>query len=286
MKVLLEYPVKDRTVSQPFGFDCTNHPQRKNFYTLFENKHPGIDFQVNLGTEVYSAYPGIVVRNENHKGMGKVIGIRNGNIIFLYTHLSQTKVKLGQTVDVVKLIGYSGDTGEACLEPHLHFELRDLSKNSLKDMVLNPTFNKKIAQYQDTFIYRVNNKNTQKTLENLSILYFGTNKYWGTISKHNKILLKYSKGQYLEENLNIIIPNYTEKALKKFLTYSTRASQFCNRPRQISHSFIRTLVYFSCGINLNRWWSCIWEEYFGKTYNKNVTGQWRKHYSLGFRHLR
>jgi len=85
--MIVHYPVKNTTISQPFGFDNSNHSERGNFYSVFDNKHPGVDFPVSKGTEVYAAFSGIVVRREFHKGMGNVIGVRNGNIVALYAHL-------------------------------------------------------------------------------------------------------------------------------------------------------------------------------------------------------
>lgn len=163
----ISYPVKNPTISQLFGFDNSNHPDRGNFYSLFDNNHPGVDFSVAKGTEVFAAFPGIVVRREFHKGMGNVIGVRNGNIVALYAHLSEFSVSLGEFIDVGYLIGLSGETGDACLTPHLHFELRDISKAGLKNMVFNPPFEKNCEDYRDTFEYVVNNKNTQKTLKTI-----------------------------------------------------------------------------------------------------------------------
>lgn len=206
--MILKYPVKIKNISQPFGYDNTNHLIRKNFYTLFDNKHSGVDFPVAVGTEVHCSYLGIVVRREFHKGMGNVIGIRNGNIVFLYAHLDRFKVRLGQIVKQGDLIGYSGQTGGACSEPHLHFELRDISKPTLKDMVFEPKFNQKIENLKDTFTYIVNNKNTEKSLASLSKLYFGLVKYWILIKNLNFLLYKYEKNEILTHNTKVIIPNF------------------------------------------------------------------------------
>ena len=65
--MIVHYPVKNTTISQPFGFDNSNHSERGNFYSVFDNKHPGVDFPVSKGTEVYAAFSGIVVRREFHK---------------------------------------------------------------------------------------------------------------------------------------------------------------------------------------------------------------------------
>jgi len=204
----INYPVKDITISQPFGRDASNDPVYKEFYAIFDYKHCGVDFPVSVGTEIFASFPGIVVRTENHVGMGNVIGIRNGNIVALYAHLSRIDVQLGQIVDTGDLLGLSGATGDACPVPHLHFELRDITKPSLKEMVFEPKFEMDIDQFKETFEYVVNNKNTKKTLKTLSKLYFGTESFWKKIKLINKF--EYDGDAYLEDNAVISVPNYNQ----------------------------------------------------------------------------
>lgn len=206
MKIL--YPVEQINISQPFGYDNRNHRQRSKFYTLFDNRHPGIDFDLLIGTEVYASFEGIVVRKEFHKGMGNVVGVRNGNIVALYAHLNSINVELGQVVDTGGLIGLSGDTGSACLTPHLHFELRDVSKANLKEMVFDPPFNKEVPFYNEIFVYSVNNRNTPKNLKSLSKLYFGTENYWNVIKVAND--LSALPEEIIKETIEITIPNFTQ----------------------------------------------------------------------------
>ena len=206
--MILKYPVKIKNVSQQFGFDNTEHLISEKFYKLFDNKHSGVDFPVDVGTEVHCSYSGIVVRREFHKGMGNVIGIRNGNIVFLYAHLDRFKVRLGQIVKQGNLVGYSGQTGGACSEPHLHFELRDISKPTLKDMVFEPKFNQELSNLKNTFTYTINNTNTSKSLSSLSKLYFGIEKYWTSIRETNPSLASYLKDQVISDMFRITIPNY------------------------------------------------------------------------------
>jgi len=204
--MMINYPLKEGKIIQPFGRDASDDPIYKEFYKIFDYKHCGIDFDTEIGTNVYAAFSGIVVRAENHEGMGNVIGIRNGNLVGLYAHLSEIGVILGQLVSTGDLIGKSGATGKACPKPHLHFELRDLTKSSLKEMVFEPIFEKEIDRYKDTFTYTVNNKNTQKTLRSLSKLYFGTQNYWELIKIANGF--DFDESIVLEEASEIIIPNY------------------------------------------------------------------------------
>lgn len=204
--MIIKYPVKDTTISQPYGRDTSDDPIYKEFYKTFDYKHCGVDFDTKVGTEVYASFDGIVVRSENHEGMGNVIGIRNGNIVALYAHLSEIKVNLGQIISTGAFIGLSGATGKACPTPHLHFELRDITKPSLKEMVFEPIFEKEISQYVETFIYTVNNKNTQKTLKSLSKLYFGTEGNWEKIKNINNFEMQ--GDTYLKDDIKVSIPNY------------------------------------------------------------------------------
>lgn len=208
MKEKLIYPIKKVVIEQPFGLDNSKHPVRKNFYTIFDNKHSGVDFAIPIGTKVYCSYSGIVVRREFHKGMGNVIGIRNGNIIFLYAHLDGFKVKLGQIVRQGEIIAFSGKSGATCPTAHLHFELRDITKTTLKEMVFEPKFNQKLINFKNTFSYIVNNTNTKKSLASLSKLYFGIEKYWNFVRDNNLNLVKYKKYQILPNEFMVIIPNY------------------------------------------------------------------------------
>lgn len=208
MEETLIYPTEEITIDQPFGLDNSKHPLRKDFYTIFDNRHSGVDFPVAVGSKVYCSYSGVVVRREFHKGMGSVIGIRNGNIVFLYAHLDKFKVKLGQIVKQSEIVGLSGKSGAACPTAHLHFELRDITKPTLKEMVFEPKFNQKLENHKDTFTYTVNNTNTEKSLISLSKLYFGVEKYWSLIRDNNLSLVSYKKYQILPNAMKILIPNF------------------------------------------------------------------------------
>lgn len=206
--MIAKYPVEDTKISQYFGNDVTNDPLRSKFYEIFDNKHCGIDFPVAIGTDVKASFPGVVVRAEYHEGMGNVVGIRNGNIVALYAHLDKISVNLGEFIKDGDFIGLSGCTGNACIKPHLHFELRDLTKPSLKEMVFDPPFENDIKQYRERYEYTVNNKNTQKTLKKLSFLYFGTEDKWKSIKQVNN--LNIDEDTFLDEGTKLIIPNYTD----------------------------------------------------------------------------
>lgn len=178
-------------------------------YSIFDGYHPGVDFSLPENSNIYACFDSIVVRNEWHKGMGNVVGLRNGNIVAIYGHLNKSLVKLGQILKVGEKIGLSGNTGMATEEdnPHLHFELRNIQKPTLKDMVFEPKFNQKINEWKSILIYKINNKNTKKTLNFLSIRYFGSKKYAKKIQDLNK-LSNFKTNEVLPEGMDIIIPNF------------------------------------------------------------------------------
>ena len=86
--------------------------------------HEGIDFRAATGTRVYASKAGRVTFAGRNGGYGKVVGIEHeDDFTTLYGHLSQIRVKKGQTVSKGQVIGLSGNTGVST-GPHLHFEIR------------------------------------------------------------------------------------------------------------------------------------------------------------------
>ena len=90
--------------------------------------HPGYDYPVPLGTEVYAAADGAVeTANTNASDpAGIYIRVQHDSAGYQtqYLHLSQILVSQGTTVTRGQLIGYSGNTGPASTGPHLHFEVK------------------------------------------------------------------------------------------------------------------------------------------------------------------
>ena len=209
--MILNYPCTNHKISLEFGYDASTDLQYSGFYTLFDNKHPGVDFDLPVGTDIFASFEGIVVRIENHKGMGNTIGIRNGNILGLYAHLSEIKVDLGQVVKAGDLIAMSGNTGAATTSPHLHFELRDMRFKDLNEMVFKPVFEKEIENFHLEFIYKVNNQNIGKNLKLISERFFGSSLYISVLAERNN--LKLNSVDLLPQDLNLIIPNYWNKKL-------------------------------------------------------------------------
>lgn len=86
--------------------------------------HLGIDYGVPAGTEVRAASDGKVVMAENRISTGWSVVIEHlPGLYTLYYHMSELKVKVGDSVKQGHLIGLSGATGLAT-GPHLHWETR------------------------------------------------------------------------------------------------------------------------------------------------------------------
>lgn len=211
MKVpVLHLPIdKDKCVISQKFWERKNTDFTNDIYRIFDGHHPGVDFSLPENSNIYACFNAVVVRNEWHSGMGNVVGLRNGNIVAIYGHLNKSLVKLGQIVKAGEKIGLSGNTGLATEEnnPHLHFELRNIQKPTLKEMVFEPKFGEKIKEWAHELTYQINNKNTKKTLNFLSIRYFGNTLYAKKLQEINN-LSNFKLNQVLPEGMEIIIPNF------------------------------------------------------------------------------
>ena len=108
------------SISSPFGVRV--HP-----ITGTRRMHTGTDFRGGMGTPIYAAAGGEVVRAGAAGGYGNQIvidhGLVNGvHLATSYSHQSRLAVRRGETVRAGELIGYIGSTGFST-GPHLHFEV-------------------------------------------------------------------------------------------------------------------------------------------------------------------
>ncbi len=87
-------------------------------------KHTGMDFTADAGSDVYVTGDGVVEEIERKKwGYGNCIVINHGyGYKTRYAHLSAIKVKVGQKLKRGELIGLVGSTGKST-GPHLHYEV-------------------------------------------------------------------------------------------------------------------------------------------------------------------
>ncbi len=89
--------------------------------------HNGVDLADSVGTPVMASASGTVIISRNsgwNGGYGKYIVISHENgTQTLYSHLSETRVSVGEQVNQGQTIGLLGNTGKST-GAHLHFEIR------------------------------------------------------------------------------------------------------------------------------------------------------------------
>ena len=109
-------PLKDIKITSTYGYG-----RGAQGYNIV---HKGTDFRAMVGTEIYSMNDGIVKISRPYTTYGNTIVIDHGlGINTLYLHLSELKVKEGDSVKAGQLIGLSGDTGYA-VGAHLHLSVK------------------------------------------------------------------------------------------------------------------------------------------------------------------
>ncbi|MEE4176828.1 MAG: M23 family metallopeptidase [Bacteroides sp.] len=112
-------PIAKGTERLVSGFGYRIHPIYKSL-----RMHTGVDFTAPTGTPIYSTGNGVVKRAlRNNSGYGLMVEIDHGyGYTTIYAHLSQIKVRPGQTVKRGEIIGLVGNTGLS-IGPHLHYEV-------------------------------------------------------------------------------------------------------------------------------------------------------------------
>lgn len=109
-KPIARVPLKELTISSPFGF-------------RWGRAHQGIDFAAPMGAPIYAASPGRVRYSGWEAGYGRSIVLEHSDgRLTRYAHCSKLLVKIGQDVMQGALIGKVGSTGHST-GPHLHFEV-------------------------------------------------------------------------------------------------------------------------------------------------------------------
>jgi murein DD-endopeptidase MepM/ murein hydrolase activator NlpD len=111
-----EAPVYGRTTGE-FG-------TRRTFNRKVQSIHQGLDFRAEIGTPVGAMNSGVVILAREMFYEGGFVVIDHGQgLVTLYMHLSEIKVREGDSVDKLQTIGLSGDTGRTTA-PHLHVGVR------------------------------------------------------------------------------------------------------------------------------------------------------------------
>lgn len=127
--IAFEAPVRHYEINSPFGLRRLPGQAARN--------HEGVDIAAPLGTGVYVAAEGSVLRTGyDPAGYGRFVEIRHPNgMTTLYGHLSRLDVASGDAVEAGARIGLVGSTGRST-GAHLHFEVRrgDRQVNPVKVM--------------------------------------------------------------------------------------------------------------------------------------------------------
>jgi murein DD-endopeptidase MepM/ murein hydrolase activator NlpD len=107
----------DAATSDVFG-------SQRIFNGVAQREHQGLDYRVHTGTPVSAMNDGAVLLARFLYFEGNCVVIDHGQgLLTLYFHLSEIKVKEGDTVKRGQEIGLSGGTGRAT-GPHLHVAVR------------------------------------------------------------------------------------------------------------------------------------------------------------------
>ncbi len=101
--------------------------------------HRGIDVAAPVGTPIFAAASGVVVRaGWNSGGYGNLVDIRHPNgSLTRYAHNNRILVRAGQEVEQGQHIAEMGSTGFST-GPHLHFEVHPSGKGAVNPIALLP----------------------------------------------------------------------------------------------------------------------------------------------------
>ena len=106
------------------GRDNDNFGVRRTVNQTKRYRHIGLDFRAGMGTPVQAINDGTVVLSTEQWTPGQTVIIDHGGSIFSkYNHLSERRVREGQTVTRGEVIALSGRSGGQKSPPHLHLDL-------------------------------------------------------------------------------------------------------------------------------------------------------------------
>lgn len=117
-KFLLRKPLGEGEMTSPFGMRY--HP-----ILHFTRMHTGVDWAAPIGTPVYAAGNGVVIKAAWDSGYGRRVEIQHANgYVTTYNHLSSFGRGITEGVRVTQgqVVGYLGQSGLAT-GPHLHYEV-------------------------------------------------------------------------------------------------------------------------------------------------------------------
>tara|TARA_Y100001956_G_scaffold82108_1_gene101775 strand:+ start:72 stop:1358 length:1287 start_codon:yes stop_codon:yes gene_type:complete len=115
-KAFLRSPLDFRRVTSNFN------PTRRHPVTGKVRAHRGTDYAAPVGTPIWAAGDGTVLKSSYNQFNGNYVFIKHSNTyITKYLHLTKRTVKTGQRVKQGQTIGTLGGTGRVT-GPHLHYE--------------------------------------------------------------------------------------------------------------------------------------------------------------------
>lgn len=162
-----------------------NSPYMGNFKVTQEYKgaaHDGLDIVGQESKEIHSTINGVVEfagwenPNNHNQGFGQYVKIIDNNTGygFYFGHMSEIKVKVGQSVKITDVIGIEGNTGNST-GSHCHYCIRKNGKGTQIDVSVFSGIPNKIGVYNDG--YKSGNNDTEKKIElkiNGKTVYTGT----------------------------------------------------------------------------------------------------------------
>lgn len=97
--------------------------------------HDGVDIAVPIGTRLYSAVEGTVIKSYYSDSGGNMVTVQNeSGWTVTFMHMDSRAVTVGQTVQKGQYVGTSGNTGNST-GAHLHIQVHDQD-----DKAVNPVF--------------------------------------------------------------------------------------------------------------------------------------------------
>jgi murein DD-endopeptidase MepM/ murein hydrolase activator NlpD len=110
-------------ITQPFG--CTDlELEPWDAFCPLHRIHTGIDLAAPAGADVHSVTRGVARLGDDPDGAGLyVLVLVDSHVRVLYCHLSEFRVRTGETVKPGQVLGLLGSTGNST-GPHVHFEVQ------------------------------------------------------------------------------------------------------------------------------------------------------------------
>jgi murein DD-endopeptidase MepM/ murein hydrolase activator NlpD len=104
--------------------DANNFGVRRVVNGSKRYRHAGLDYRAPPGTPVRAVNDGVVVLSTTHWTPGQLVCVDHGGGIFSrYIHLSERRVRRGETVRRGQVIALSGKSGGQRTRPHLHVDV-------------------------------------------------------------------------------------------------------------------------------------------------------------------